>query len=262
MKTAFLILGAQRSGTSATSHMLSKFQVNFGNSSHFLQAEHNPTFFELKWVNQYNDRLIGGLGYHYTDFFLPIEADYENAEVGEIAAELPCLIRREWGNEIQIGIKDPRFSLTFPIWRSALIAEGYTVKIIFVFRCPEGFLRSNQKLFHNWDSWDETRHLHFWLQLNLAAIYFTRDFPAHFVNYDYAINYSLDVAQAVANCFDFNPKHIAAAAAVVEDAYHHYKQSAETGHSLIDHYYKLLCAHRLSASDYLDYRSRVFADAS
>jgi hypothetical protein len=80
MKTAFLILGAQRSGTSVTSHMLSKFQISFGNPNHFLQDQHNPIFFELKWVNHYNNRLINSLGYQYTDFFLPLEADYNNPD--------------------------------------------------------------------------------------------------------------------------------------------------------------------------------------
>jgi hypothetical protein len=61
MKRAFLLLGAQRSGTLVTSHMLSKFGIDFGNPEHFLQAAHNPIFFESKWINQYNDRFYDGL---------------------------------------------------------------------------------------------------------------------------------------------------------------------------------------------------------
>lgn len=37
MKTAFLILGAQRSGTSVTSHVLSKFGIHFGSDQHFIR---------------------------------------------------------------------------------------------------------------------------------------------------------------------------------------------------------------------------------
>lgn len=51
MKTAFLIVDAQRSGTSVISHMLSKFEINFGDPKNSLQDEHNPIFFELRWVN-------------------------------------------------------------------------------------------------------------------------------------------------------------------------------------------------------------------
>jgi hypothetical protein len=60
MKTAFIVLGAQRSGTSATSHLLSEFNINFG---------HNPIFFELKWVNDFNNRVVSHLGHVYTDLF-------------------------------------------------------------------------------------------------------------------------------------------------------------------------------------------------
>lgn len=84
MKTAFLILGAQRSGTSVTSHMLSQFRVNFGNPKNFLQDAHNPIFFELKWVNDYNNKLIKALGYKYTEFFLPLEEDFERANTTEL----------------------------------------------------------------------------------------------------------------------------------------------------------------------------------
>lgn len=254
MKTAFLLLGAQRSGTSVTSHMLSKFDVNFGNPNHFLQADHNPIFFELKWINQYNDRLIQRLGYQYTDPFLPIEADYDRASITEIAKELPSLIQQEWQDALKIGIKDPRISLTFPVWQRAFIDLGYVLKIIFVFRHPGEFLRSNQKLFQNWQGWNEERHLHFWLRLTLAAIYFTRNYSVFFVHYDDLMEHSLEVAKQLANFFDLDEKQVAAAAAVVNPAYHHQKQRTPTGYPFIDHYYSLLCSHSLSEADYLSYR--------
>jgi hypothetical protein len=256
MKTAFLILGAQRSGTSVTSHMLSRFQVSFGDDNHFLQDHHNPIFFELKWVNQYNNRLIKSLGYKYTDFFLPLETDFEHPNTLKIAAELPSLIQREWKDEQQIGIKDPRISLTFPVWRSALLAEGYTLKIIFVFRSPNSFLCSNQKLFQNWEGWDDERHLNFWLQLNLAAIYFTRGLPICFVNYDNLMAQPLEVAQQLADYFDLEQERVTAAASIVDQAHYHHKQISQDDSS-IEHYYNLLCTYRLSATDYLSYRSRV-----
>lgn len=262
MKTAFLLLGAQRSGTSVTSHMLSKFDVNFGNPRHFLQAEHNPVFFELKWVNQYNDRLIQRLGYKYTDCFLPIETDYDNPNVLEIEQELPTLIDQEWNNAQTIGIKDPRFSFTFPVWQRALSAQGYTLNIIFVFRHPGAFLRSNQQLFHNWEGWDEERHLHLWLRMTLAAIYFTRDYPVFWVNYDDLMAQPLAVVKRFADCFNFDQKHIEVAAAVVDSAYQHHRQRTETGYPLIDHYYRLLCEQQLCAADYLNYRRSVLAEAN
>lgn len=262
MKTAFLLLGAQRSGTSVASHILSKFDINFGNPNNFLQADHNPIFFELKWVNQYNDRLIQTLGYQYTDLFLPLETDYETAKIREIEKELPDLIQHEWGDERNIGIKDPRISLTFPIWQRVLLNLGYALNIILVFRHPAGFLRSNQKLFHHWVGWTEERHLQLWLRFNLAAIYFTRNYPVCFVNYDDVMEHSLTVAKHLATSFDLDENKAETAAAVVDQAYHHYKQSPLTNYPSIDHYYHLLCAHHIAAEEYLSYRSAALPQVS
>ncbi|MBW4540039.1 MAG: hypothetical protein KME43_12970 [Myxacorys chilensis ATA2-1-KO14] len=63
MKTAFLVLGGQRSGTSVTSHILSRFGIDFGSDKHFIQGGHNPIFFELNWVNDGNNQLINALGH-------------------------------------------------------------------------------------------------------------------------------------------------------------------------------------------------------
>jgi hypothetical protein len=257
MKTAFLILGAQRSGTSVMSHMLSKFGVSFGNPKGFLQAEHNPNFFELKWVNQYNDRLINSLGYKYTDFFLPIAQDFDSIRILETAKELPPLIHNEWSDMPCIGIKDPRFSLTFPIWQKALSSQGYIVKVVFVFRCPSGFLQSNQKLLRNWVYWDRARHLRFWLQLNLAAIYLTQDFPTHYVSYDDLMSQPWQTAEQLADFFHLNSSLINEAAAVVDNVHYHHRKFVETGDALVDYYYKLLCSHSLCARDYLNYREQA-----
>jgi hypothetical protein len=257
MKRAFLLLGAQRSGTSVTSHLLSKFDICFGNPSHFLQADHNPIFFELTWINQFNDRLIRSLGYTYTDLFLPIEADYDRPCILEFEQELSTLIQQEWSDEPSIGIKDPRCSLTFPVWQRVLQAQGYQLNIIVVYRHPASFLRSNQQLFYNWAGWDQTRHLHFWLRLTLAALYFSRNYLVMPVNYEALMEHPLKTAERLAHCFHLNPRQIEAAAAVVDPTHQHHRQFVLTGDTEIDRYYSLLQANQLSEADYLNYRNMV-----
>lgn len=257
MKTAVLVFGAQRSGTSATSHLLSRLGVNFGDRQHFLQDKHNPIFFELKWVNQYNDRLLQAMGHRYTDFFLPLEADYETPSVQIMAAELPTLIRQEWQDAPLIGLKDPRFSLTFPVWEQALQSSGYAIRAVLVFRSPSGFLRSNQKLFDQWEGWDEIRHLRFWLQFNLAALYFARNAPFCSVSYETLVHQPLRITKQLADWLKLSQADLVAAAAVIDKTYQHYPLSFPTGDVLIDTYYQQLCSHSLSAIDYLNYRDSV-----
>lgn len=91
-------MGAQRSGTSAISHALSEFGIDFGSRDRFIQSAHNPIFFELKWVNELNNRIINALGYEYTDFFLLTESDFQTINTIQIESEIETLIQQEWNN--------------------------------------------------------------------------------------------------------------------------------------------------------------------
>lgn len=251
-KTAFLVLGAQRSGTSVTSHLLSELGVNFGDRNHFIQFDHNPIFFELDWINAYNNQIIQALGHQYIDFFLPLEADFAAFD----ATELTAKIEAEWHQAPWIGIKDPRISLTFPIWEKALLAQGYDLKIILAFRHPESFLASNQKLFHNWEGWTKERHLNFWLQLNLAAVYFARHYPIYFLNYDRLIQFPTQEALQLADNFGFDPQLAMQAAQVVQPSHTHHQGRGSTGVERVDRVYHLLQEGTLSAEDYLQFRDQ------
>jgi len=256
MKSTFLILGAQRSGTSVISHVLSMFGVNFGNPARFIQGNHNPIFFELNWVNTINNEIVQQLGHQYIDFFLPIEADFAGKEFALLESKIQQLVRDEWENNPTIALKDPRFSVTFPVWERVLTEMGYALKIIFAFRCPSGFLASNKKLFNNWEGWTDQRHLNFWLQFNLATIYFTRNSPIYWINYDNLMTHPQAEVQALAEFFKFDESVIADATAVIKPSQYHHAAIVETGFPLIDNYYKRLRSHDVTANDYLDYRDQ------
>ncbi len=253
MKTAFLILGAQRSGTSVTSHVLSKFGINFGSDQHFIQGGHNPIFFELKWINDANNQLIQALGHQYTDFFLPIEQDFESDRFTVYEQNLHTQIVQEWSDSPAIGLKDPRFSLTFPVWQRVLSAAGYDLNVILAFRSPSSFLKSNQSLFHNWEGWNVDRHLRFWLQLNLAATYFTRDLPVYFLCYEDLMLNPHQETEQLAEHFKLDLDLVSRAAAVIDRFHYHHQAATETGNALIDEYYQRLRSHHVSTTDYVTY---------
>lgn len=245
MKTVFLVLGAQRSGTSVTSHVLSRFGIDFGKAEHFLQDNHNPIFFELRWVNHLNNELINALGYHYTDLFLPLEKDFAAIDTQEIEERLKRFIEKEWDEKPLVGIKDPRLSLTFPVWEKVL-SKTYKIRVIFVFRNPSGFLQSNKKLFFNWEGWTDERHMNFWLQLNLSAIYLTRHDQVYYLNYDCLMANPLNEVEAMARFLELDHRLVADAAAVVNRFYYHYEEASETGFPRVDRCYRLLCLRTLA----------------
>lgn len=253
MKTAFLILGAQRSGTSVTSHVLSRFGIDLGDEKDFLQADHNPIFFELNWVIQLNDNLINALGHNYTDYFLPLEKDFKTLDILKLEQKLQFCIQQEWGEKSPIGIKDPRFSITFPVWEKVL-TKTHQLNIIFAFRNPAGFLKSNRSLFSKWNDWDDARHLDFWLQMNLSAVYFTRHFQIYYLNYDHLMQNPLAEVSKLANFFNLDRSLETYAAAAVDRSYYHHEELYETGFSFVDQCYQLLCSQTLTPIDYLSYR--------
>lgn len=256
MKTAFLILGAQRSGTSVISHVLSQFGVSFGNPNHFIQGGHNPIFFELQWVNDLNNQIIAYLGHQYIDFFFPIESDFESSLILNLESAIQQQITQEWETTCAIALKDPRFCLTFPVWQRVFRRLGYHLNLILAFRCPAGFLASNRKLFAGWEGWTDQRHLHFWLQFNLAAIYFTRQYSQFWLDYDNLMAYPDGAVTALAQHFNLDQPAIAAAISVIQPVEYHHAATRHTGFPLIDHYYDRLRSRQLTPADYLQLREQ------
>ncbi len=282
MKRAIFVLGAQRSGTSVTSHVLSELSVQFGDRDRFIQFDHNPIFFELQWVNELNDQIVKAIGHQYSDFFLPLEADFMapkiQPQIQAIQANIHRLIQNEWHDQVVrssfpfkaieaadsqdfiIGIKDPRISLTFPIWEPVLLARGYSIQVVQPFRSPVGFLHSNQKLFHQWEGWTIERHLHFWLQFNLAAVYFTRRYPLHLLNYDRLMQFSLEEIVQLVTALSLNASLTEKAVAVVQtEHYHHGDRSkdVQTDIPWVNEVYLKLCNKTITANDYLNYRQQM-----
>src|SRR5438552_9641685 len=148
-KTCFLITGLPRSGTSSVAHLLDNLGVYFGDSGHFLDTQvhkHNPVFYELQWINDFNDRLIAAMGAGYFEDFFPIESDFDRDEVRSLEPALVEQFRSEFGDRALVGVKDPRFCFTLPLWRRALASLGYDVKVLLTLRNPAAVLKSNSLL--------------------------------------------------------------------------------------------------------------------
>ncbi|MDY6902146.1 MAG: glycosyltransferase [Cyanobacteriota bacterium] len=261
MKQAFILLGAPRSGTSAISHMLSKLGVDFGDPNHFLDPKkykHNPIFWELEWVNNYNDRVIDFLGKKWNfenlrwgyEYILPVEEDFFDIDKHEIGKQLQDLIFSEWGDKPVIGIKDPRFCFTFPIWRKVLLTMNYELKIVLIFRHPLGYLKS-VKILHNLS---EHQHLNYWIQHNLAARYFVRNDFIYTVNYDDVMSDSQAEAKRMAHHLNLNQDLVFDSSSVVNADYYHHNFTGKTGYSIVDNCYKSLKNNTLSPNEYLKYR--------
>ena len=147
MKRAILVLGPPRSGTSVCSHVLSKLGVDFGDPDRFVDSKehkHNPIFFELKTLNEINDRVFEYFSRRYEHFdWLPTESDFSVELVEELEPMVIHFLENEFSGKT-IGLKDPRFCFTIPFWEKILTRNGYTVDYVHTRRRSNSVYNSNR----------------------------------------------------------------------------------------------------------------------
>ena len=235
-KICFLIIGLPRSGTSSISQFLDHLGVYFGDPSHFLDAKkltHNPMFYELQWVNDINDLVIKALSRPNAkvEDFLPIESDFQRAEIASLRDSLQKQFREEFGDRANVGVKDPRICFTFPLWRAVLTEMGFAVRTVLTLRSSSAILKSNLDLtpvkLSRWQRF-HVRHL-------LALRYFTRDVPVCHFDYDLFMRQPLVYGKEKAAELGLAiPDPAEATRHLSSKHYHHQPDEAGTGDPWVD----------------------------
>lgn len=147
-KRAILVLGAPRSGTSAVSHVLSEMGVNFGDPARFVDPAvhtHNPIFFELVSLNALNDAIFDRFGTSFGAFdWIPDRPHL--LKTRDLDGPIARFMADEFGDADLVGLKDPRFCFTLPIWQRALTSLGYAISYVVSHRSAEAVFASNRKV--------------------------------------------------------------------------------------------------------------------
>ena len=140
-KTAIVVLGMHRSGTSALSRVLNLCGA-------FLPARVKPPklgvnakgFWEPEAVLDLNVRLMHQLGGEWdrVGFGLPEDGDV----VAEFESDVRVVLAAEYGDQPIILIKDPRIGAVAPLWDRALVRAGYRPVYVVPVRNPLEVARS------------------------------------------------------------------------------------------------------------------------
>lgn len=133
-KTALIVLGMHRSGTSSVAGALAI--AGAAAPKHLMPAaDDNPRgFWESSAVAALNDRLLAHEGSNWHDWrAFPGRSIMADAGLKADAADL---IREEFGDAPAIVLKDPRICRLFPFWRQTLAEAGYELLVISPFRAP------------------------------------------------------------------------------------------------------------------------------
>jgi hypothetical protein len=254
--TCFLITGLPRSGTSSVAQLLENLGVHFGDSSHFLDTQvhkHNPVFYELQWINDFNDRVIAAMGAGYFEDFFPVERDFDTDAVGSLEPELIEQFRGEFGERSLVGIKDPRLCFTLPLWRRVLVEHlGYDVKLLLTLRNPAAVIRSNSLLRDD----SPCRWQRFYARHLLAINYFARDGTKMCrIDFDRLMADPQATATDAANCIGLPiPDAAAATRHLSAQHYHHRPDASGTGDAWVDQVDRDLRQGTLEPQRYLLFR--------
>ena len=134
-KTALVVLGVHRSGTSALARVLNLCGAYLPERVMPAKLDINPKgFWETEAVNDLDARLLHHLGgeWNRVDFELPREGPL----VDEFLDDAEALLRSEYGDEPFILIKDPRVCVLAPLWQRALVRAGYRPAYVVPLRNP------------------------------------------------------------------------------------------------------------------------------
>jgi len=219
-----LVVGPPRSGTSAISGALNAAGISFGNPDHFLNpdiCQHNPIFFELAELNALNDEVFALFGKQFTDSFHVTEELLGSNEVRDLEDRMAQFLKQEFdGDAPLIGLKDPRFCYTGPVWMRVLKKLNWNVTIVYVRRNAEECIRSNRKVNPRLSSQQVAT---LWVECTLAAHHLLRDAAMVDVDYNAIMAGDMNGLTSLLNKLGISPEAQAAAAGFFNVSQRHIK---------------------------------------
>ncbi|HEX7914834.1 MAG TPA: hypothetical protein VF497_03680 [Rudaea sp.] len=217
------------------SHMLSQLGLEFGDSSTFVSPEensHNPIFFEQVELNSINDEILAELGGSFIACdVVPAQPDFTDELCTKFRSRVSTFLADTYSGSARIGLKDPRFCFTLPLWRSLLREFGFELRCVITRRANEAVVASNAQvnrvleLEHN----RRIAVLSSW-----AASYFVRANPWNAVDFDMLLDDPHGVAKQLSAFVGGDPNLIESASSVIEPRLRHISGQQEQGAIRVD----------------------------
>lgn len=179
-RTAYLVLGMHRSGTSAVTQLLALAGADLP-ANVMPGDEHNAKgYFEPWKIAIFNDERLRAAGSAWDDPFAypfrPLPEAEENAWLDRASD----LFDEEFGSLAWPLMKDPRATVLLPFWRALLDRRGVDLRCVIPVRHPLAVAGSLSRR----DGFPPEKSVLVWSAYMLAAEAYTRDLPRAFVGYD------------------------------------------------------------------------------
>jgi hypothetical protein len=189
-ETPVVILGMQRSGTSALSGALAGLGVYFGREEMLYSADGNNErgYFEHRKATAINLKILDDFQMHVTSFNSLPSSWKEFPQSAELIRLLKEFIQEEFHDKSCWGIKQPLTSLVMPIYNEVFAELGISPHYVVCVRNPLEVMESESRL-----AFDGgyrvmqplgTMAIGSWLRYTLGAITGASPFPVSVVLYD------------------------------------------------------------------------------
>jgi len=179
-RTAYLVLGMHRSGTSAVTQLLALAGASLP-ANVMPGDEHNEKgYFEPWKIAMFNDERLRAAGSSWDDVFAFPFRPLPDAEERGWLDRAGVLFDEEYRRVAFPLMKDPRATVLLPFWRALLAERGVAARCVIPVRHPlavAGSLRRRNGFTHQ-------KSVLVWASYMLAAEAYTRDLPRAFVGYD------------------------------------------------------------------------------
>ncbi|MBX9616224.1 MAG: hypothetical protein K2X25_11565 [Caulobacteraceae bacterium] len=178
-RSAIIVAGMHRSGTSAMARVLGLAGASL--PERLIQpGDDNPKgFWEPQEVVALNDEILRTLGSTWNDVFGFRVAGLARDQHDHFIRRAQSVLALNFAGEGQVVMKDPRVSLLAPVWREALVAEGFKPAFLIMVRHPLEVARSIAAR----DGAPLQASTLAWLSHVIAVERDTRDLPRIFVRY-------------------------------------------------------------------------------
>ncbi|WP_367956337.1 hypothetical protein [Aquibium pacificus] len=179
-RTAVLILGMHRSGTSALARVVNLLGCDLPQTIMAGNPYNEAGHWESEPIRQLNDRILKSAGSGWDDWLELNPGWFSSAKAEEFREEAVATLNAEYGTSRLFVMKDPRISRLLPFWLDVLEASKVAPAAILPLRNPIEVAASLQRR----DGLETELSQLLWLRHVLDAEAASRDIPRLFSTYD------------------------------------------------------------------------------
>ena len=180
LRTAVVVLGMHRSGTSALTRALSL--AGFALPRRLLSGteDNMEGFWESPAIVALNDRVLAALGQDWTSIGAVPPHRLNGGNMEALRAEAESTLQDEYGDVHRFVVKDPRMARLIPFWDLVFRAAGARPCFVHPVRNPLDVTRSLTRR----NGFGQTRGLLMWIDHTLAVLRAAQDTPVAFVDFE------------------------------------------------------------------------------